>query len=206
MKHRLLIVTLNGDPLVDLGSEHAGGQCKYVLELSKNLILQGWHVHVVTLAGAARPEEETVTYGLTVSRIKRPTGSEYGYDITEDEIADIGAELNERLRSDILGFRAILACYWISALAALPIAKSRGWPLVITFCALAQFKMAADPSPQIARRAEIEADLGRRCHAVIATNRSEAVTLADVYGIDRKKIHVIPRGVDLTLFSDVEPI
>lgn len=204
MKPRRLIVTLNGDPLVDLGSEHAGGQCKYVLELSKNLILQGWHVHVVTLVSDGRPDEETVTYGFTVSRIRRPTGRPYGYDIAESEITQIGAELDKRLANDVLGFRAILACYWVSALAAFPISQKRGWPLVITFCQLAHFKMAADPSSQVVRRAEVEADLGRRCHAVIATNRCEADTLADVYNIERRKIHIIPRGVDLTLFSDVE--
>jgi D-inositol-3-phosphate glycosyltransferase len=201
MHPRLLIVTLNGDPMVDLGTEHAGGQCKYVLELSKNLILHGWHVHVVTLAGASRPDEETVTYGFTVSRLWRPTGRPYGYDITEAEIAQIGVDLEDWLRSDMVGFRAVLACYWVSALAAFPVAQRRGWPVVITFCQLAHFKMSADPSPHVVRRAEIEADLGRRCHAVIATNSNEAAVLADIYGIERSKIRIIPRGVDFALFS-----
>jgi D-inositol-3-phosphate glycosyltransferase len=201
MQHRLLIVTLNGDPLVDLGSEHAGGQCKYVLELSKNLILQGWHVHVVTLASEARPSEEAVTYGFTISRLTRPWRQPYGYDITEAEIAQIASDLSEHLCFDSQGFCAVLACYWVSALAVARVAHDRGWPLVTTFCSLAHFKMAVDVSPQLLRRAEIEAELGRLSHAVIATNSVEAAVLADVYGINRSKIHIIPCGIDLTLFS-----
>jgi glycosyltransferase involved in cell wall biosynthesis len=201
MAERLLIVTLNGDPLADLGSEHAGGQCKYVLELSKNLILRGWNIHVITLAGAPRPEEEAVTDGLMISRLWRPGRRPYAYDITEAEIELVGGALAERVRAGLGDFRAVLACYWISGLAAFPVARDHGWPLVITFCSLGYFKMAADPSPSVVRRAEIEAELGRRCQAVIATNSHEAAALNQVYGIDRRKIHLIPRGVDLAVFS-----
>lgn len=195
-----LIITLNGDPLADFGTEHAGGQCKYVLELASNLASQNWQVHVVTLGKRA----EVLRGEFTLTRLARQNGRPYGYDLTEQEALALSTGIKQAIEMEPTGFRFILACYWISALAARPLCTETGWPMIITFCQLGYFKLAADKSPSVIRRAELEAELGRHSQAVIATNRAEAAVLRDVYKIDASKISIIPRGIDLRRFSGTE--
>lgn len=193
---RLLIVTLNGDPLAELGSEHAGGQCKYVRELSRHLLLKGWGVHIVTLGEVGCQRYEQVAPNLVVTRLMRPSGQSYDYDITEAEVRHIGQTMK-----NVVGgqeFVAILACYWLSALAVLEM--DSGLPLVTTFCSLARFKMTAAPADDLHKRAEAEEMIGKRSRAIIATNTAERDLLEREYGLPADRIHIVPRGIDISAF------
>jgi hypothetical protein len=194
---RLLIVTLNGDPLADLGSEHAGGQCKYVRELSRHLLLKGWSIHIVTLGGKGCQQREPVAPNLVVSRLIRPSGIPYGYDVTEDEVRLIGRAMGQLVEGQ--KFTAILACYWLSALAVLEMDSPL--PLVTTFCSLARFKMSAADDDGLLKRAEAEKMIGERSQAIIATNTAERDILEQEYGLPAERIHVVPRGIDITAFT-----
>lgn len=192
-----MIVTLNGDPLAELGSEHAGGQCKYVRELSRHLLLKGWAVHIVTLGQAGCDRYEQVAPNLVVTRLMRPSGQSYSYDVTEAEVRHIGKVMRSVVAGR--GFTAILACYWLSALAVLEM--DCGLPLVTTFCSLARFKMTADPTEDLLKREEAEKMIGNRSRAIIATNTVERDVLEREYGLPADRIHVVPRGIDISAFT-----
>lgn len=195
--NQLLIVTLNGDPLAELGTEHAGGQCKYVRELSRHLLLKKWAIHIVTLGETGCRQYEQVAPKLVVTRLERPLGRPYGYDITEAEVRSIGKKMRKII--DIKDVTVILACYWLSGLAVLEM-ESR-LPLVTTFCSLARFKMNADPAESLLRRAEAERMIGNRSDAIIATNTAERDSLVGEYGLPPERIHVVPRGIDISAFT-----
>jgi glycosyltransferase involved in cell wall biosynthesis len=94
----------------------------------------------------------------------------------------------------------------MSGLAALTAARDLGVPVVQTFHALGTVKQrwqgAADTSPP--ERIAIEADIGRRAHAVVATCADEVREL-QAMGIFGRKIEIVPCGVDLDHFRPDGP-
>ncbi len=197
---RLLIVSLNGDPLADLGSMHAGGQCRYVLEISKGLLHRGWGVHILTLQNPGRARHEWMTFNVDVWRVPLPDGRAYDAALSEDELDAVTAGFLRLAGEENLAFDGVLACYWISAITGLTVAHRFGIPLVISFCSLGHYKRLVEDSPRIARRIAEERRLAAAATHVIATNREEATTLRDVYGVDPVKLSIIPRGIDLEVF------
>jgi D-inositol-3-phosphate glycosyltransferase len=94
------------------------------------------------------------------------------------------------------------AHFWMSGKAALAAARPLGIPVVLTFHALGQVKRrhqgAKDTSPP--DRLGLEQSLVRECDRVVATCTDEVFELLRMGG-DRRRIRVVPCGVDLSLFS-----
>jgi glycosyltransferase involved in cell wall biosynthesis len=94
------------------------------------------------------------------------------------------------------------AHFWMSAVAALDAAEGLGVPVVHTFHALGTVKRrhqgAKDPSPP--ERIAAERWIARRVARVVATCTDEVFELVRM-GADRRRITVVPCGVDRALFS-----
>ncbi|AUQ52409.1 Mannosylfructose-phosphate synthase (plasmid) [Phaeobacter inhibens] len=197
---RFLLVSLNNDPTVPLGSKHAGGQTKYVLELTKNLLFQGHEVEVLTIGHRGQPMREEFAPGAVVTRFFRNDGESYDYDISQSELCDIADRIIAHVTAREQPVDLILCCYWVSGDASVRLKAELGCPMAVTFCQLASFKRKGEVAPELAGRFQSEQDLGHAADAVIATNAAERTTLAQDYGIAPEKIHLIPRGIDLTVF------
>jgi len=197
---RLLIVTLNGDPLAPLGSLHAGGQCGYVLELSKGLLHRGWGVHILTLQNPGTSARETWTFDVDVWRVPLPDRRAYDGAVSTADLEFVTSSFLEIVARDGIAFDGVLACYWISAVVGLEVARHVAKPLVISFCSLGIYKQAVDQSEQTRRRIERERNLAAEADHIIATNYEEAQTLKLSYGVNPSKLSIIPRGVDLEVF------
>ncbi len=198
--HHLLIVSVNGDPFADLGSLHAGGQCKYILELGKHLVRGGWKVDVfTTLNPGARPHD-AITYGFDIFRFPLADGRPYESALTEADITALQAGMCRHAFHRSPRYDAILACYWQSALVSLSIRRAIHRPLVVSFCSLAWFKLRAVRSPELERRLTCEKSLACSADHVVATSRTERDVLVCIYGVAPSQLSVIPRGVDLSVF------
>jgi len=107
----------------------------------------------------------------------------------------------ERERPDI-----VHAHFWMSGLAALEAARPLGIPVVQTFHALGVVKQrhhgAADPSPP--GRLATEDRIVREADHIVATCSDEVFELARL-GADRRRVTVVPCGVDLGLFTPEGP-
>jgi D-inositol-3-phosphate glycosyltransferase len=97
----------------------------------------------------------------------------------------------------------IHANYWLSGVAGHRIKHELDLPLVSTFHTLARVKAhTGDPEPLARIRAETEV-IG--CSdAILASSSTEADQLAQHYGADRRRIEVVPPGVDHAFFSPGE--
>src|SRR5690606_11822287 len=97
--------------------------------------------------------------------------------------------------------------FWMSGLATRIAADRHGVPVVQTFHALGTVKRrwqgTADTSP--AQRIAIEAHLGRRADAVIATCTDEVRELLAM-GVPASVVSVVPCGVDLERFRPDGPL
>src|SRR4051794_40736669 len=117
---RLLILSLNHDPLGRMGETHVGGQAKYVLEVSKNLALRGWSTVIYTIGGRAYPAKVDLTRRCALIRIERGSAKPYEYDVDAQEASQLG----DRILLDAVArgftFDIVYACFWISGIAAKP--------------------------------------------------------------------------------------
>ena len=98
------------------------------------------------------------------------------------------------------------AHFWMSGLAAVRAGRECGVPVVQTYHALGTVKRryqgAKDTSPP--ERVGYERALGRAVDRVIAQCRDEVAELVRL-GVPRRRISVVPSGVDLDRFTPVGP-
>ena len=197
---RLLVLSLNHDPLGEHGSAHVGGQAKYVLEIAKNLVLRGWRLDVYTIGAAGSETSVEVAASCIVRRVERESGAPYDYSVDGQEAHLLG----EKILKDILIRRAQYdlgyACFWLSGVGIMPIADFLHIPFLFTFCQLGTFRAKTHGFPSVRSRIEYEKAVCSSAHGVIVTNRDEQRTVLQDYGVYREKIHFIPRGIDLEKF------
>lgn len=198
---RLLILSVNGDPLVELGTLHGGGQCRYILELGRRLVGAGWDIDVFTTLSGDIPLREAITEGFWVVRFPLPEGRPYGYDITPDDVRDLAEKMADHIAREKSEYRLVLACYWLSGLVAQRLKPILAVPVVISFCSLGYQKEQARRTGECLERIDIERSIAASVDHVIAATHNEAAILQRIYAVPPRKLTVIPRGVDVELFN-----
>lgn len=203
---RITMVSEHASPLTAPGSPDAGGQNVHVNELSRALAAAGHRVTVATRRDDPDvPEVVSLHPGVTVRHIDagppRP--------IPKDELVPHLPALAEGLER---AWRAeppdvVHAHFWMSGLAATAALGDADVPFVQTFHALGNVKRRhqrdADTSP--AGRIPAERVLARRADRVLATCDDELFELIRM-GAPRRRISVVPCGVDALAFSPDGPV
>ena len=92
---------------------------------------------------------------------------------------------------------------WASGLAALAAAKDTGIPVVAALGSLAMTERRHGLAPEL-DRTRLERAIGHAAGAMIAASAEEAADLVRM-GVSRRRVHVIPVGVDTVEFSQDGP-
>ncbi len=201
---RLLIISLNADPLLSFGTLHGGGQSKYVLELGKNLVGLGWSIDLLTLRNRGAPWVDQVTEDFNVHRISRTNNRDYDYDITVSEVEELADVHPEKLSFD--RYRLVLCCYWLSGVYLIKADPKHQLPWIFTLSSLGVFKKAVDFSEEIRERIEVEKSLVQVMDFIISTNEAERHALEYAYEAQPSKLVHIPRGVKVEVFGEFTQI
>jgi D-inositol-3-phosphate glycosyltransferase len=121
------------------------------------------------------------------------------------EVADqFGEEIARLAGTAETGYDIIHAHYWLSGIAALPVALELSIPFVQTFHTLATMKDASrapGTAPEPQRRRLSERFLAGQADAIIAVSAAEATHVVETMGAPAARVWVVPPGVDLALFS-----
>ncbi|MEU8381575.1 glycosyltransferase [Streptosporangium sp. NPDC048865] len=203
---RIALVSEHASPLTTLGGVDAGGQNVHVAGLAVALAGRGHEVVVHTRrSGRDQPDTVVIAPGVTVEHVPAGPAKPLPKDELLPHMPAFAAHLARRWATgppDVAH-----AHFWMSGLATLEAARESGTPVVQTFHALGTVKRrwqgAADTSPP--ERIAIEADIGRRVHAVIATCADEVRELGAM-GVFDRKIAIVPCGVDLDHFCPDGPV
>lgn len=194
------MVSEHASPLAVLGGVDAGGQNVHVAALAEGMARHGAQVVVHTRRDDARlPRRVRPGAGVTVDHVPagppRPVPKDELLPFMDDFAADLHRQWRLQ-RPDV-----VHAHFWMSGKAALAAARPLGIPVVQTFHALGVVKRRhqgdRDTSP--AGRLELEQALVRDVDRVVATCTDEVFELLRLGG-DRRRISVVPCGVDLDLF------
>jgi glycosyltransferase involved in cell wall biosynthesis len=202
---KIAMVSEHASPLAAIGGVDAGGQNLHVADLAAALVRHGHEVRVYTRRDDADlPAEVEMTTGVIVEHV--PAGP--ARSIPKDQLLPFMPDFGAYLAA---GWAAappdvVHAHFWMSGLAALAGARPSGIPVVQTFHALGSVKHrqqgAKDTSP--AGRIRTEATIASTVDKVIATSSDEVFELARL-GVQRRKVCVVPCGVDLEQFADAGP-
>jgi glycosyltransferase involved in cell wall biosynthesis len=200
---RVAMVSEHASPLAELGGPDAGGQNVYVAQLAARLARRGHEVVVYTRRDDPRlPERVVTTDGVKVVHVPAGPPAPIPKDELLPYMEEFGAWLAREWATEAPD--VVHAHFWMSGLAAMAGARATGVPVVQTYHALGTVKKrhqgAADTSPR--ERVAIETAVGRECGGIIATCEDEVRELVAM-GLPRRRIHVVPCGVDPVRFAPV---
>lgn len=196
---RIACVSLHTSPTDLPGTGDAGGM--NVVELNQALALgrHGQRVDLITRrADPSLPDTTEIGPGVTVRLLSAGPAEPMAKSAQEAVIDDFRAQLTA-----LAPYDAIISQHWMSGVAALPVAKQWGVPHLQSYHSIAA-PVGADLSegepPESPGREAGERLLARDSDAIITISRAEARTVIHRLGADPGKVHVVPPGVDHTVF------
>src|SRR5699024_2247056 len=200
----IAMVSEHADPLADPGEVDVGGQNVHVAHLAAALVRRVHRVAVYTRrADPHGPDRVRADAGYAVVYVPAGPPRPLPKDELLVHMSAFAAALGRHWCSDRPD--VVHAHFWMSGLAAVSAARPLSVPVVQTYHALGSVKRrhqgAADTSP--ADRIALESRLGTAADAIVATCTDEVAELLRL-GLPRRRITVVPCGVDLERFSGAD--
>lgn len=193
------MIAMHTSPVAQPATADAGGLNVTVLGVAAELALRGVEVDLVTRAASGAARSELIP-GVTLHEL------EAGGDLPKERLPEVADEFGEGLArlARQRDYDVLHAHYWLSGIAALPVAIELDRPLVQSFHTLGVMKDALageGQAPEPVQRTRSETFLATQADAVIAVSSAEATVLIDDVGARPDRTWIIPPGVDLDLFS-----
>ncbi|MEA9985372.1 glycosyltransferase [Subtercola sp. RTI3] len=196
---RVALVSLHTSPLANPGSGDAGGLNVYVVALGEALARQGVEVELITRSSSEdQPATEYTAGGLPVRFLKAGPPRVVQKEEVPAVIGRFQSALAELPRFDVLHSH-----YWLSGLAALPVAVMESIPHIQTLHTVGAVKNAELPpgdEPEPESRLNGERLLVAKSLTTIVSTSAEQDALIELYGAQEPRIRIIEPGVDGALF------
>ena len=205
---RIAMLSYHTCPLATLGGKDTGGMNVYVRELTRQLGRMGVHVDVFT-----RSQDEHVPhvlhdlgYGNRVIHV--PAGPEVPLAKRElvDHIPQFAQGIKQFAAEKDLQYDLIHSHYWMSGLAAAALSDDWDVPIVHMFHTLGEMKnriARSEAEREGPYRVQGEKQVLARADRIIAATPAEQTQLQFLYKANRRKITIIPPGVDTSHFYPI---
>ena len=198
---RVAMIAMHTSPAAQPATADAGGLNVVVLGVAAELALRGVQVDLVTRAVGA-PAARELLPGVTLHEL--PAGGPG--PLPKERLPEVADEFGEEVArlARARNYDVLHAHYWLSGIAALPVAIELDRPLVQSFHTLGVMKNALageGQAPEPVQRLRSETFLATQADAVIAASSAEATVLIDEVGAAPDRTWIIPPGVDLGLFA-----
>ncbi len=195
-------VVLHTSPLDEPGTKDAGGMNVVVLAHAEQLAREGHRVQLITRRSSP---EQPAAVGLA------PNLSAYHLDagpprlLAKGEHEQLVEPFGEALAAHLSAHPAdvLHAEHWYSGLAALPVARSLGVPLVQSYHSIAApdgAPLAEGERPEAPGRLAGERLLAERADLVVTVSEAERATVLQRLGARPERVRVVPPGVDTRMF------
>lgn len=202
---RIALVSVHGDPAIEIGKEEAGGQNVYVRRVGEALGRQGWKVDMFTRQ-TSHEQSKIVQHSPNCRTIRLTAGPEAF--VTRDEIFGYLPQFVQAFRqfqSDQgIEYPIIHTNYWLSAWVGMELKKSQSIQQIHTYHSLGviKYQSVKDIPPIASTRLEIEKKCLETAEMIIATSPQEKEHMRRFMS-DKGKIKVIPCGTDIKNFGSI---
>ncbi|HEY9650217.1 MAG TPA: glycosyltransferase family 1 protein [Coleofasciculaceae cyanobacterium] len=204
-RQRIALISVHGDPAVEIGKEEAGGQNVYVRQVGEALAHQGWHVDMFTRKASAE-QPKIVEHGPHCRTIRLTAGPEefvprdniFGYASTFVE------EVLKFQQESGIKYSLVHTNYWISAWVGMELRKRQPLKQVHTYHSLGAVKYQTVTNiPVIAStRLGVEKMVLETADRVVATSPQEQDHMRSLVST-KGNIDIIPCGTDIRRFGAV---
>ncbi len=213
---RIALLSVHSSPLGVAGGRKVGGMNVMVEALAKTLGRRGIKVDVFTREDTPSHVGKIVSMGKNARLIYLPAGPpEYLESNQIHRYVDqfTTALLDFTIKSK-LHYDLIYSHYWISGAVALHLREAWNIPIVQMFHTLGQMKKRIANAgtdippttlipPPADQRVEVENKVIANADRLIAATHAERVQMLMLYRADRRRIEIVPPGVDLDRFQPV---
>lgn len=199
---RIGFVMLHTSPLDVPGTKDAGGMNVVVRAQAEALARAGHDVRIYTRRGDPAPEARIeLRPGLMVVHLDAGPARLLAKGEHEGLVDEFGELLDVELAADPVDI--LHAEHWFSGVAALPIARRRGIPIVQSYHSIAappESPLGDGERPESPGRLAGEQRLAHEVDLIIAVSEAERRTAVARLDADPERVRVVQLGVDTELF------
>jgi D-inositol-3-phosphate glycosyltransferase len=205
-KKSIALVSIHGDPAIEIGKEEAGGQNVYVRNVGEALAKIGWQVDMFTRKSDAN-QAEIVQHSENCRTIRLVAGPEAF--VPRDEIFGYRHEIIEKLlkfkEQNNKQYSLVHSNYWISGWVGLQLQKRLSIPMTHTYHSLGAVKYkSVSTIPMIAStRLSVEKACLENADCTVATSPQEKEHMRSLVS-SKGNIEIIPCGTDIQRFGSIE--
>lgn len=206
---RIAMLSVHTSPLAPMGGKKTGGMNVYIRELAQELGSRGIQVDIFTRRSSAEELKIDSSIGDNVRVIYLQAGPVQ--PMSPDEIYPYLSEFTARMMAFMtlqgLSYDIVYSHYWLSGWVAQKLKEASGTPFVQMFHTLGQMKEriagAAATTPEM--RINVETEIVDWADRLVAATPAEQTQLRWLYRSDRRKIEIVPPGVNVDRFYPQSP-
>ncbi|BAT54987.1 Glycosyl transferase, group 1 [Nostoc sp. NIES-3756] len=204
--HRIALISVSGDPAVEIGQEEAGGQNVYVRQVGYALAQMGWQVDMFTRR--ISPDQAAIVQHSPNCRTIRLTAGPVefiGRDHVFEYLPEFVDELQRFQERQGYTYELIHTNYWLSSWVGMELKKRQPLVQVHTYHSLGAIKYntIADIPAIASQRLAIEKTCLETVDRVVATSPQEQEHMETLVS-QQGRIDMIPCGTDIDNFGDIE--
>ena len=203
---KVALISVHGDPAIDIGKEEAGGQNVYVRQVGEALSRQGWQVDMFTRCSNAS-QEKIVEHNANCRTIRLTAGPEEF--VARQKIFNYLPEFVEAFfdyqHQQKTIYPIIHTNYWLSAWVGMAIKQRQSVQHLHTYHSLGAVKYRSiNTIPLIAKtRLRVEKECLETADMIIATSPQEQEHMRSLVST-KGNIMVIPCGTNIDCFGSVD--
>jgi glycosyltransferase involved in cell wall biosynthesis len=204
-KQCIALISVHGDPAIDIGREEAGGQNVYVRQVGEALSRLGWRVDMFTRR--VSPDQPAMVEHTPNCRTIRLTAGSAEF-VPRDELFEyLPAFVQEFLKfqqQTKTSYPIVHTNYWLSSWVGMELKKFQAIQQVHTYHSVGAVKyQAVDQIPPIAStRLATEKACLETVERVVSTSPQEQEHLRSLVS-SKGNIEIIPCGTDICKFGSV---
>lgn len=205
-QQRIALISVHGDPAIEIGKEEAGGQNVYVRHVGEALAKQGWTVDMFTRQVSA--DQPTIVEHAPACRTIRLKAGPQEF-IPRDELFEYLPEVVEQFlafqQNQDDQYPIVHTNYWLSSWVGMELKKHQPLIQVHTYHSLGVVKYRSVPDiPLIgATRLAVEKTCLETAERIIATSPQEKEHMRSLVS-SQGSIDVIPCGTDIERFGSID--
>lgn len=201
---RIALISVHGDPAIDIGKEEAGGQNVYVRQVGEALGELGWRVDMFTRQTSQQPA--IVEHSPNCRTIRLTAGPEDF--VPRDDIFDYLPEFVEAFlahQTDQGAYDIVHTNYWLSSWVGMSLKQQTAVPLLHTYHSLGavKYQSVEDIPPIASTRLETEKRILETAERTVATSPQEEEHMRSLVST-QGDIVVIPCGTDIERFGQLD--
>ncbi len=204
---RIALISVHGDPAIEIGKEEAGGQNVYVRQVGEALAELGWLVDM--FSRRVSTEQETIVQHSPLCRTIRLTAGPVEF-VPRDNgfkyLPEFVDQLLQFQRENGIIYRLVHTNYWLSSWVGMQLKAIQGSKQVHTYHSLGAVKYnTIETIPLIAsQRLAVEKQVLETAERIVATSPQEKHHMRSLVST-KGNIDIIPCGTNILQFGSVEP-